>query len=52
MYFRDTKTFQRSRGDSINSNKLLDINPLVLKIYVVVTYTKNPGYFLPLAPLL
>lgn len=43
--FRGTKTFQ-SRGGSVNSNKLLDINPLVTKkIPAVVIYIKKIMYF-------
>lgn len=45
MYFRKSRTFQ-NKGANINSNKLLDINPLVIKISVVVIYTKNPGFLL------
>lgn len=48
MCFRGSKTFQRSRGHSINSNKVLNINPLVIKISVVVIYKKKSCiFFLP-----
>lgn len=42
MYFRKTRTFQ-NKGGSTNSNKLLDINPLVIKLSDVVIYIKKPA---------